>query len=200
MEAPDIGAARDVPGVAPDALVAARAEGERALTGKDDHAHRGVLARPLERVRDLDQRLRAERVANLGPIDRDLGNPVGELVADVLVVAGGAPVRAGPDRAGGGHAPGRIRARDGFNPGRMRDWLATAADEYPDRLAVEADDGRLTYAELDARADELARLLRVSPGERVPAAANSDLAFATLLLQHGADVNAREGRHSAGQL
>jgi o-succinylbenzoate---CoA ligase len=63
----------------------------------------------------------------------------------------------------------------------MRDWLATAAAEHPDRLAVEADDGRLTYAELNARADELARGLDVSPGERVQAAATATLGFATLL-------------------
>jgi O-succinylbenzoic acid--CoA ligase len=63
----------------------------------------------------------------------------------------------------------------------MREWLAAAAEEHPDRLAVEADDGRLTYAELNARADELARRLHVSSGERVQATATSDLAFATLL-------------------
>jgi o-succinylbenzoate---CoA ligase len=65
--------------------------------------------------------------------------------------------------------------------GTMRDWLAAAAEEHPDRLAVEADDGRLTYAELNARADKLARHLHVSVGERVQAAATSDLAFVTLL-------------------
>ena len=46
----------------------------------------------------------------------------------------------------------------------MRDWLAAAAEEHPDRLAVEAGDGRLTYGELHARADELARRLDVAPG------------------------------------
>jgi len=63
----------------------------------------------------------------------------------------------------------------------MRDWLATAAEEHPDRLAVEADDGALTYGELNARADELARRLDVSPGERAQAAAGANLAFAALL-------------------
>jgi o-succinylbenzoate---CoA ligase len=63
----------------------------------------------------------------------------------------------------------------------MRDWLAVAAEEHPDRLAVEADDGRLTYSELHARADELARRLVVRPGEAVQAAAAPGLAFATLL-------------------
>jgi O-succinylbenzoic acid--CoA ligase len=63
----------------------------------------------------------------------------------------------------------------------MRDWLAAAAAEHPDRLAVEADDGRLTYSELHARADELARRLLVHPGEAVQAAAVPGLALATLL-------------------
>ncbi len=63
----------------------------------------------------------------------------------------------------------------------MRDWLAAAADEHPDRVAVEADDGRVTYAELDARAHELARRLRVEPGEAVEAAATPGVGLAVLL-------------------
>ena len=46
----------------------------------------GVLARRLERGGDLDQRLGPEGVVDLGPVDRDLGDPVGHLVADVLVL------------------------------------------------------------------------------------------------------------------
>jgi o-succinylbenzoate---CoA ligase len=63
----------------------------------------------------------------------------------------------------------------------MRDWLAAAAHEHPGRVAVEADVGRLTYAELDARADELARRLRVEPGEAVAAAATPGIGLAVLL-------------------
>jgi O-succinylbenzoic acid--CoA ligase len=63
----------------------------------------------------------------------------------------------------------------------MRDWLAAAAEQHPDRLAVEAGDGRLTYAELDARADELARHLDVRPGERVQVPATASLSFVALL-------------------
>ncbi len=63
----------------------------------------------------------------------------------------------------------------------MRDWLAAAAERHPDRLAVEAGDGRLTYGELHARADELARRLDVAPGQRVQAAARASLGFAVLL-------------------
>jgi hypothetical protein len=39
VEAPDVRATCDVARVAADALVAARAEGERALAGQDDHAN-----------------------------------------------------------------------------------------------------------------------------------------------------------------
>ena len=51
-----------------------------------------VLAGALERLRELDHRLGPKRVADLGPVDRDLGDPgvlaVGQLVADVGVLAG----------------------------------------------------------------------------------------------------------------
>lgn len=63
----------------------------------------------------------------------------------------------------------------------MRDWLAEAARTRPDHSAVEADDGTSTYAELDERASELARRLRVSDGQAVPAAARATLGFAALL-------------------
>ena len=104
VEAADAGAAGHVAGVAAHVLVAARAEGQRPLAGEDDHPDRGVLARALERVRDLDQRLRPERVAHLRAVDRDLGDAVGELVADVLVVARALPVGRGADGAGRRHA------------------------------------------------------------------------------------------------
>ena len=102
VEAPDgcLGARLGhVARVAAHALVAAGAEGQRTLAGQHDHADRGVLARPLERVGDLDQRLRPERVAHLGAVDRDLRDPVRRLVADVLVVARRLPLGAGRDRA-----------------------------------------------------------------------------------------------------
>jgi O-succinylbenzoic acid--CoA ligase len=63
----------------------------------------------------------------------------------------------------------------------MRDWLARAAERHPDRLAVEADDGRLTYAELHARTDELARRLDVVPGQALQAPARASLDLAVLL-------------------
>jgi o-succinylbenzoate---CoA ligase len=63
----------------------------------------------------------------------------------------------------------------------MRDWLARASQEHPDWVAVEADDGRLTYAELDARADALAGRLDVRPGQVVEAAATPGLELAVLL-------------------
>ncbi len=92
MEAAERGALGDVAGVAADLLVAARAERLRPLAGEDDDADLGVLAGQLERGGDLDQRLRPEGVEDLGPVDRDLGDPVGLLVADVLVLAGALPL------------------------------------------------------------------------------------------------------------
>ena len=95
VEAPDAPGRRrlgHVARVAAHALVAARAEGERALAGEDDHADRGVLARALEGGGQLDHRLGAERVADLGAVDGDLRDPVAaELVADVLVLGAGRP-------------------------------------------------------------------------------------------------------------
>ena len=77
VEAPDRFAAGvgQVARVAADALVAARAERERALAGEDHDADLGVLARALERVGQLDDGLRAKRVADLGAVDRDLRDP-----------------------------------------------------------------------------------------------------------------------------
>ena len=95
VEAAERGALGDVAGVAADPLVAARAERLLALAGEDDHADLGVLAGRLERGGDLDQRLRAEGVAHLGPVDRDLRDPVRLLVADVLVLAGRLPLDRG---------------------------------------------------------------------------------------------------------
>src|SRR5579884_1147405 len=54
----DVAAAR-----APHPLVAARAEGLRALPGEDDHADLEVLAGAGEGILELDHRLRPERVA-----------------------------------------------------------------------------------------------------------------------------------------
>jgi len=73
----------DVPVVTPDLLVAARAERQLALAGEDDDADAGVVARQVERLRHLEHRQRAEGVADLRPADRDLGHPLGHLVADV---------------------------------------------------------------------------------------------------------------------
>ena len=77
---------------AADALVAAGAERVGSLAGEDHDADVQVLARARERVDQLDHGLRAERVADLGPVDRDLrdaGVLAGrELVADVGVLRG----------------------------------------------------------------------------------------------------------------
>jgi O-succinylbenzoic acid--CoA ligase len=66
----------------------------------------------------------------------------------------------------------------------VEDWLTAAARARPDREAVAADDGALTYAELDERAARRARQLAaagVAAGERVRVTHAPGLAFAELL-------------------
>ena len=77
----------DVPVVAADPLIASRAEGVRTLAGQDDHADVGIVARLTEGVGELEQRLGPERVAHLRPADGDLRDPLGDLEADVVIVA-----------------------------------------------------------------------------------------------------------------
>ena len=103
--------------VAAHALVAARAERLGSLAGEDDHADRRVVAGELERVAELEQRAGPERVAHLGPADRDLGDPVGGVVGDVGEAVGGLrlPLR-----------PGRISVSDlgsGATAASSSQWL-----------------------------------------------------------------------------
>ena len=66
----------------------------------------------------------------------------------------------------------------------MEDWLTAAARARPDQLALVADEGSLTYAELDERADRRARELAgagVGVGDRVSVTHPSGIAFAELL-------------------
>jgi hypothetical protein len=80
-------------------VVATGAERDVARPGQQDAADPGVIPDPRERVDHLRDRLRAERVADLGTVDRDLRDPgAGVLVADVAVLRD-----AGP-RDGCGHA------------------------------------------------------------------------------------------------
>src|SRR5204863_8653281 len=99
VEAPDTGRLLYVAVVAAHALVAAGAEGERPLAGEDDHADARILASAVEHVGQLDHGLRPECVAHLRAVDRDLRDPVGDLVADVLVVVSRPPVGRRADRA-----------------------------------------------------------------------------------------------------
>ena len=82
----------DVPVVAADPLVAARAEGLVAGAREDDRADLGVVASAVEGVAQLGERLRAEGVVDLGPVDRDLRDPVRLLVEEVAVLGGGLPL------------------------------------------------------------------------------------------------------------
>jgi o-succinylbenzoate---CoA ligase len=66
----------------------------------------------------------------------------------------------------------------------MLDWLTAAARERPDHLAIDAPDGALTYAELDARADLAARRLAalgLGEGGRAATTLPPSIEFAVLL-------------------
>ena len=76
----------DVAVVAADALVAAGAEGLVSLAREDDDADLVVVTSPVERVGELEERLRAEGVAHFGAVDGDLRDALGDVVLDVVVV------------------------------------------------------------------------------------------------------------------
>ena len=66
----------------------------------------------------------------------------------------------------------------------MEDWLTAAARARPDQVALVADEGSLTYAALDERADRRARelaALGVGEGDRVSVTHSPGIAFAELL-------------------
>ncbi len=66
----------------------------------------------------------------------------------------------------------------------MRDWVTAAARERPGHPAIEAPDGALTYAELDAAVERCARRLAalgVGEGDRVATILTPSLAFCELL-------------------
>ena len=81
----------EVPVVAADLLVPAGAERLGALPRQDDDADVGIVADGPEGPGQLDDRLGPEGVAHLGPADRQLGDPLGRLVGDVLVVTARPP-------------------------------------------------------------------------------------------------------------
>src|SRR5665213_114770 len=100
VESPDA-VARDVvvphvAVVATDALIAPGAEGVGAGAGKDDGADGDVVTSQFESARELEERLRAKRITNLGTIDRDSRDPVGDLVDDVGELIGTLPLRQRP--------------------------------------------------------------------------------------------------------
>ena len=179
VEAADLRALGHVARVAAHALVAAGAEGQLALAGEDDRADVRVLARELERLRDLHDRLRAEGVADLGAVDRDLRDPVpAGLVADVLEVRRRLSTWRPITLVGCRSTPG-CRA-----PRRSA----------PTRVALEAPEGALTYAQLL----EAARI-DAAPGGRVALALPPGLEFAVAL--HACLLRARggdAGRPAAG--
>ena len=157
----------DVAVVAADALVAARAERLIAGPGEDDRRDLDVVASAAERVAELAQGRRAEGVAHLGAVDRDLRDALGALVEHVLVVAAvvapldravegllGRGVLVSDRHRGGEHSPPQC-------PERMLldNWLAQRAETCPDRIAVVTEAGSIDYAGLEAEASAMARRL-----------------------------------------
>ncbi|HWM91854.1 MAG TPA: amino acid adenylation domain-containing protein [Thermoanaerobaculia bacterium] len=76
--------------------------------------------------------------------------------------------------------------RVGYPLGRtLHEWIEDQVDRAPDAVAVIAEEGRLTYTELEARANRLARHLRglgVGPETRVGICAERSLELVTGLL------------------
>jgi o-succinylbenzoate---CoA ligase len=60
-------------------------------------------------------------------------------------------------------------------------WLHMATGKHPDRVALEGDDRQFTYAELSARAVEVARALGVNPRDRVALELADPIEFAVAL-------------------
>ncbi len=178
VEAPDRVGFALVAAVAAHPLVAARAERVGTLAGEHDHADGGVLAGAREGVAQLDDGLRAEGVADLWTVDRDLRDPglAGELVADVGVVAAGDPF----DRVAAARwsRHGRKASLSGV---RVEAWLTRSARRFGDRIAVETVDRRISYRELDRLAGAGARELSVAPGANVAIALPPGLDFVVAL-------------------
>ena len=85
----------DISGLAPDFLVAARAEGFLALPRQDDDSDVGIKSRIGKRLRHLIDSQRPERVAPFRAVDGDFCNAFRLFVADVRKGAGAAPGDAG---------------------------------------------------------------------------------------------------------
>src|SRR5664279_2043511 len=185
VKAPDAGAGRssigrsvvvEVARVAAHALVAARAERVGTLAGQHDHADLRVLARVLQRARDLHDRARAKGVSHLRAGDRDLRDAVGALVADVFEGAAGVLRGICP---GGAHG-----AKASLCGMVVEAWLARAAAARPGSVALDTPAGSATYAQLLASATAAAGDLAargVGAGERVAIALPAGLDFAYAL-------------------
>src|SRR5262249_49487896 len=69
-----------IPALAPDPLIAARAEGMRTLARQDHHAYLAVVPHVRERCDHLLHRLWPERVPYLGSVDGHLRDALSALV------------------------------------------------------------------------------------------------------------------------
>ena len=85
-----------VPVVAANALVAPGAERVGTGAGQDDRADADVVAGHFEGARELEERLGAEGVADLGTVDGDPRDAFGDLVDDVAELARALPLGQRP--------------------------------------------------------------------------------------------------------
>src|SRR5262249_20348915 len=171
--------------VAADLLVTARAEGLGAGAGQDDNGDMGVVARDVEGVAELEERPGTEGVADVGAVDRDLGNAVHRVVPDVVVLAAAHPtVQVNTPRAITSMVamvadPLRALAR---RHGRRRALVDRSAGFW------------LSWFDLDGLAHAWARRfesLGLRPGERVAVIEPAGIRFAALLhacLRSGAAI------------
>jgi len=160
-------------------LVAARAEGLLALAGEDYDADVGVLASAREGIAELDHRLRAKSIADLGAVDRDLRDAGllarRELEADVGVLASLLPDVLDGD------PPWRAAETTVLG---MEHWLLRTAATHPDRLALQTPAAKLTYRALEPAARRAAGALLqrgLRAGERVALALPPDEHFVIAL-------------------
>ena len=83
----------DIARMTPHTLVSSRTKGFVSLAGKQDASHLRILANPLEGIDQFLDGLGPESIANLRPVDRDLGDPVVQIfVADIFVFKNRLPI------------------------------------------------------------------------------------------------------------
>ena len=160
----------DIAVVTTDSLVAARAEGLLALSGKDDHPNIRVVTCPVEAVLEFEQGLRPKGISNIGPIDGQLGDAIGGFVFDVGVFPGWCPtdcqfvplamivrVTIACPRRRCGSASDVSGQYD--RSMELNSWLSRNAASLPEHPALIEGDKTVSCTDLERRSTELAHRL-----------------------------------------